>query len=286
MMSGEVCWMFAVCCGEFEPPKDPETEQRCKVAPGNEGIERPVPLPRPKPEPTTPKLADLAEKGTFANLKFLKLSDEQVGDVAQELADDATIETLQLDGNFLDMFSPGACRALSLALSSNRTLLNLSLNQCIIGPEGAALIADGLATNTALRELRLDCVLACLPFLCQPQPLSLSHTSPSRPLLLHCADSRIGDPGVTALSSALEKNCELRVLSLKFNLISSASVPCLATALSSNLRSQLCTLDLDGTGTTYAHVRMPTRMQLPRTAPHSTPHPIPRAGWRGRQPGD
>lgn len=126
----------------------------------------------------------------------------------------ATLTTLNLSGNVM---TESDVEFLSVALSLNRHLCELSLNWCGIDSEGAEHLADGLSQNDSLRCLNLKgnnlivtgaCMLADM--LKENSTLETMDISD---------DSSIRARGAECLISALEMNSTLKLLKLSKELI-------------------------------------------------------------------
>ncbi|WP_052236381.1 DUF294 nucleotidyltransferase-like domain-containing protein [Candidatus Protochlamydia amoebophila] len=166
-------------------------------------------------------------------LKSLNLGYNQIGDqgaeaIAQSLASNTTLETLGLNNN---QISDRGAKAISKALASNNTLETLYLEYNLISDEGAEAIAQALASNTILRKLFLSgnhisdqgakAIFKALASNTVLKKLTLSY-------------NQISDEGAKAISKALASNNTLETLFLEDNQISDEGMEAIAQALASN----------------------------------------------------
>jgi Ran GTPase-activating protein (RanGAP) involved in mRNA processing and transport len=131
--------------------------------------------------------------------------------------------------------------ALGRALSSNKTLLRLSVGHQAMGDEGiGALLEGGLLQNTALEFLDLEGKSAS-------ECTAVASLLSSHPTLLHLNLARncIGDQGVEVIAQALPQSSSLTQLDLSSNLFGAQGAAALAAALP---RSRLRHLTLSKNG--------------------------------------
>jgi Ran GTPase-activating protein (RanGAP) involved in mRNA processing and transport len=182
--------------------------------------------------------------------------------VARELAFNTTITKLILNNNKMSYANSAA---LASALTENRTVQAIHLDNCIDGP-GFLPIAESLCTNNTLTELFLnrnssigwpagaDVMEALTKFLqtntCL-QVLGMGRSYLDRNWgvaiarglecnvnlsRLYLEDNDLGDSGTSAIAAALQGNTTLQRLALNGNRISLAG----ATALAATLRGRAC----------------------------------------------
>ena len=130
-----------------------------------------------------------------------RLNDAAVSALAATLRTNATLTSLELDG---DDFSDTGVAALAEALKVDVTLGSLSLCNGAFGNAGAAALADALLVNKTLTSLSL------------------------------VNNPEISDEGVAALSATLRRNGTLTSLDLSYNGFSDADIAALAGALRAN----------------------------------------------------
>ncbi|KXS14113.1 RNI-like protein [Gonapodya prolifera JEL478] len=168
------------------------------------------------------------------NLRFVHLTDDGAGDLAEGLTGNLMLTHLALCDNNIDI--EGA-QAIADALSINNTLTTLSLQHNSIGSNGAKALANALRKNTAITCLDLDS---------EGKRSVLLVQSVQATFCVCFAGNDIGVSGAKAVAEALKTNTTLTILSLQYNRISSKGARAIADALTAN--KNIVELFLSGNG--------------------------------------
>ena len=168
-------------------------------------------------------------KGNQVNLRDNKFTDA--------LTENRTLKILELDDSKID--DEGAER-LATALTANNTLKTIGLRNNQISNRGAKSIADALVVNKSLEHIHLG-----KNTIKNEGSKSLANSLLKNGTLrwMSLDDNKIGDKGAQNLATYLLVNQSLRTLSLIGNIIGDEGAESLADALDSN--HALETLDLE-----------------------------------------
>eukprot|EP00316_Scyphosphaera_apsteinii_P021015 CAMPEP_0119302274 /NCGR_PEP_ID=MMETSP1333-20130426/3903_1 /TAXON_ID=418940 /ORGANISM="Scyphosphaera apsteinii, Strain RCC1455" /LENGTH=343 /DNA_ID=CAMNT_0007304583 /DNA_START=17 /DNA_END=1048 /DNA_ORIENTATION=- len=148
----------------------------------------------------------------ISNLSHKRLTEEEVFAICDDLTNTKICRALFLHGTSLTF---AGCTALANVLQLNDSLTKLSASHCNMGLASVEQIAAALSFNVGLIELELN-------------------------------HARLKDEGACAVAKALGINFTLETVSLQYNLITDVGALCIATALSSNGKSSVRRVDIDG----------------------------------------
>jgi Ran GTPase-activating protein (RanGAP) involved in mRNA processing and transport len=124
-----------------------------------------------------------------------------------------------------------AIEKLMEALKSNKTLINLDLNQNDIGTEGAEYLADALSVNKKLKQLNIsECNIGSDGSISIFKNLTNNNTIE----ILNISDNNIGDSGSEAIGNFLKSNVTLKHLDVQENRITTEGVSLISKGLTKN----------------------------------------------------
>jgi len=163
----------------------------------------------PEDDPAEKALLGIRKNSiAVVDLKTLSLEDDQVAEILSNLINNASVTTLLLDGNDLEVKS---FIQLNELLLKNNNITHLSLNFVMLGEHGSHTITNGLALNHSVT-------------------------------ILQVSGNDLFENGMAALGVGLKQNTVITTINLKENSISDAGCKYLADIMSIN--STISNLDI------------------------------------------
>lgn len=165
----------------------------------------------------------LGRLGSTWDLRCKHLTGESCQALAQLLPGNASLKSLNLEGNQIGLLGT---ESIAAKLSANSCMLTLNLSRNTLGKEEASALVRGLRTGSSITHLNLSnnrlCAEGAQAFaVALLTSTRLIHLNLSANALCHDAQNQHTTAGVCALAEAIEANgaCSLRQLDVSCNML-------------------------------------------------------------------